>query len=106
VRKSWDKWIQAGASGFILAFATWWLFGPVSGFHHSYGFGVFAYMAWDGGGGYDPTAFRFWGFEVSFSPIRFGVSVLVWLLTAVVALAPLVATFRRHQTRPWHRWFP
>jgi hypothetical protein len=30
-----------------LAFASWGLFGPVWGFHHSYGFGIFAYMGWD-----------------------------------------------------------
>jgi hypothetical protein len=39
-----DKAVQVLLCGTALALATWFLLGPIGGFHHSYAFGVLIYM--------------------------------------------------------------
>jgi hypothetical protein len=87
--------------GIALALATWFLLGPIGGFHHSYAFGVLIYMLWDGDGPSDPNVPHVFGFDVFFSPARFTVSALAWLLVAGLATAPLFVSHRRRTGPSW-----
>jgi hypothetical protein len=69
----------------LLIGATLLLFAPVTGFHHIHVFGILAYMIWNGE---DPTKVDFMfgevGYELTFSPVRFGFSLSIWLAIAVM----------------------
>ena len=63
----------------IMFVPTWFLFGPVGGFHHHYAFGILRYMVWNGE---DPAPryFGLFGYEVWFSWPAFLISLLIWIL--------------------------
>jgi hypothetical protein len=72
----------------IMSIPTWFLFGPIGGFHHQYGFGVFHYMLWNGE---DPsrTDLRIGNerFQVLIDPLALGVSLLAWFLLLAFVVA-------------------
>jgi hypothetical protein len=79
----------------IMAMPTWLLFAPVGGFHHHIGFGLLFYMVWNGE---DPSPGSFQiieGYEVWIDPIRFAVTLLLWLAILVGVLVVVRPVRRR-----------
>ena len=71
------------AVGLILI--TWIFFGPITGFHHMYGFGITFYLMLNGE---DPQpGDLMWGqYAVKFFPLRFAVALVFWLISVVIVL--------------------
>ncbi len=69
----------------VMIVPTVLLFGPLGGFHHHYGFGLFRYMILNGEDP-DPRYFCINGYEVWFSPLTFAITVATWVGTLALTV--------------------